>query len=324
MAASRYDTAGQANSGNTQTGFLAGGGSLSTTGSQTGNSNTQQQGTSNTTQSGTSNTRATTTQQTSTQNMTGSSLAALELLIQQLLGGGTQEMAAQRAQRQAEINNVSQTRAGYTKEAAFNDAQGLIAQTMRTTLESLLPGINRAAAGAGTSQNSMRALLTQRAAENAAQAASAQGLQAATAYGNINSSLSGVLANLTAPDNSTTNALLQALQTARGAVTNSSTTGTSNSTTNSDQTSNTNTSQNSNTNTNQQSNQTQSANGGRISNSGGGTTSGASNVDGLVYYGPQTSTLQMADSAARGSGTDIGTLLQLAGGGGGYEEQFKF
>lgn len=321
MATSRYDTPSSSRS-NTTGGILANGGTVNTNTNTSGQQGTTQQGVSQTDQSGTSTTNQKTSQTTNTQNMTGSSLAALNLLIQQLLGGGTQEMAQQQAQRQAEINNVTQSRAGYTKEAAFNDAQGLIAQTMQQTLQQLLPGINRAAAGAGTSQNSMRALLTQQAAEQAAQAGAAQGLTAAVNYGNINSSLSQVLQQLTQPNDAATTALLNALQIAKGAQISSTTTGNSTSTTNSDQTSQTQSQQQSNTNSNQNQNQTQVANVGKIGAGTGGTSSGNRNVDGLVYYGPQQSTLQVAQSAANASGTDLGTLLQLAGGS--VADQFTF
>lgn len=316
MATSRYDS--PTTTGSSRDLSTGGGGTLNTS----GNSSTQgnQSGNSDTQQSGNSHTEQNTSSSTSSQNMSGSSLAALELLIQQLLGGGTQEMAQQRAQRQGVTNQTVATQAGYTKEAAFNDAQGLMAQTMRTTLESLLPGINRAAAGAGTSQNSMRALLTQKAAEEAAQAASAQGLNAAVQYGNLNSNFASVLERLTTPDNSTTNALLQALNTARGAVTSSTTSGSS--ITDQQTDSSTQQQSQSNSNSNQQTNSNQTANGGRVSAGGGGSTTGnPTNVDGLVYYGPQTSTGSLQQTA-NNTGSTLDTLLQLAGGGGGGNDSF--
>lgn len=289
--------------------------------SQNGSQQTNTNQTTNTLSNQTSTTNS--TQHTNTQNMTGSSLAALELLIQQLLGGGTQDMAQQRAERQAEINNVSQTRAGYTKEAAFNDAQGLIAQTMRQSLEQLIPGINRAAQGAGTSQSSMRALLTQKAAENAAEAAAAQGMTAAVNYGNINANLSNVLEVLTRPDNTVTESLLAALNTARGAVQNTTTTGTSTTDTVGQQTQNT-TGQ-SNTNTNQNSSSYTGKNIGTDVYMGSRANTN-NNVDGLVYYGPQTSTLDLAARGAAGSDTSIADLLAAAGGnsGSGWSGGFSF
>jgi hypothetical protein len=300
MAASRYDTPSQLNS-NTSNQPQTLNQASTTSGNTTQNGQTAQNQQGSTSQTQTSN------QTTNTQNMSGSSLAALNLLIQQLLGGGTQEMAQQKAERQAEINNVQATRAGYTKDAAFNDAQGLIAQTLQQTLQQLIPGINRAAEGAGTSQSSMRALLTQQAQMQAANAASAQGLNAAVQYGNINTGLSGVLQNLTQPDNSVTQALLSALNTAKGATTSSTTSGT----TQTDGTSNVNTTGSS----SQQGTSNQNSNTSTGKNTGAGTTNNPTNVDGLVYYGPQTSTLDTASQAAAGSGTSLQTLLQLASGG---------
>lgn len=168
----------------------------------------------------TGTTNGTQTQNASTQNMDPSSLAALQTLIAQLLGGGTQAMAKDAAARKGEINTVQGQRAGYSKDAAFADAQGLMAQTMRRVMEQLIPSISRSAEGAGASQSSLRALLLQDAASKAAESASAQGLQAAQGYGQISTNMSQVLEALTRPDNSVTNALIQALGVAKGAVQN--------------------------------------------------------------------------------------------------------
>ena len=158
---------------------------------------------------------------TSTQNMDPQSLAALQLLIQQLMGGGTQAMANDIAARKGEVNAVKQQRAGYSKDAAFSDAQGLMAQTMRRAMEQLLPGILRGAQGAGASQSTMRALLLQDAANKAAESSAAQGLNASVQYGQIGANLSQVLEALTRPDQTVNNALMNALSIAKGAVTNS-------------------------------------------------------------------------------------------------------
>lgn len=169
----------------------------------------------------TGTTNGTQTQNASTQNMDPSSLAALQTLIAQLLGGGTQAMAKEQAARKGEVKTVQGQRAGYSKDAAFADAQGLMAQTMRRVMEQLIPSISRSAEGAGASQSSLRALLLQDAASKAAESASAQGLQAAQGYGQISTNMSQVLEALTRPDNSVTNALIQALGVAKGAVQNS-------------------------------------------------------------------------------------------------------
>jgi hypothetical protein len=84
---------------------------------------------------------------TNTQNMTGKSLAALELLIQQLLGGGTNQQARQMAKRQQEIQANQALRSDYTKEAAFADAQGAMNHLLQQAMESSLPALVRAAEG---------------------------------------------------------------------------------------------------------------------------------------------------------------------------------
>jgi len=179
------------------------------------------------------------TSQSSTQNMDPQSLAVLNALIKQLATGGTANMQEDRAAKQGEINTLTTNRVGYSKEAAFADAQGLMAQTMRQALEKLVPGINTGALGAGSSQSSMRALLTQRAAENAAEASSAQGLNAAVQYGGVANNMSSILANLIGQQDPATAALLQALNVAKGATVNtsgsSSQTGTSSTQTNQQQ-----------------------------------------------------------------------------------------
>lgn len=287
MATSRYAPVSAAPTSSTTSGNT----SSNTTGnsSTTGSSSTQ----------GSSLTQQDSNSTTQSQNMSGQSLAALELLIQQLLGGGTQDQAVQRAQRQGEIATNQASRGDYTKEAAFSDAQGLMAQTMRQTLEKLMPTINRAAAGAGTSQGSMRALLTQKAADEAAQAAAAQGLNAAVQYGGVNAGFSSILERLTQPDNTVTQSLLNALNIARGAVTTSSTEGSQTTATDSSQ----NTNSQSNTNTNQQTNT--NANQTTVTGSAGGRTTGDVQPTELVSFGP-------TQSAPTGTaGTTIDLLQQL-------------
>lgn len=154
-----------------------------------------------------------------TTNMTPEALAALNGLLQQLLGGGTQAQAVDRANRLAEIQSVQALRGNYTKDAAFADAQGAMAQQMRAVLEKLLPNIVRAAEGAGTSQNSMRALLLQDAATKAAESSGALGLKAAVDYGGLSGNYSQVLEGLTkAQQDPVMEALLQALGVSKGAV----------------------------------------------------------------------------------------------------------
>lgn len=194
MATSRYDTAAQT--------------------AATGNTNQTSSSTTNGSQTGTTNQ----TQTTDMANMSAEARAALEAYIAQLMGGGTQQMANDQAQRQNEINRTRALQAGYSKEAAFADAQGLISQTLRRALESQTATIVRAAEGAGTSQNAMRALLAQDAAQRAAESSSVAGLQAAGQYGQISSSLAGTLEALTRPNDTVADALAAAFNAAKGAV----------------------------------------------------------------------------------------------------------
>lgn len=151
-------------------------------------------------------------------NMDPSSMAALKLLIEQLLGGGTPAMALQNQQRQNAIQQVNNQIGEFSKVNAFSDAQGAMNQALQQAMEKALPSLVRSAEGAGTSANSMRALLTQDALTRASQAAAALGLDAATKYGTVGANLSNVLQTLTSGPDPVTAALLQALQIAKGDV----------------------------------------------------------------------------------------------------------
>lgn len=249
-------------------------------------------GTVNTSTNGTTNSTSTqnTSSNTNSTNMDPKSLAALQALIAQLMGGGTKQQVSDQVARKNEINNVTQQRAGYSKDAAFSDAQGLIAQTMQQALQQLIPSINRAAEGAGTSQSSVRALLLQDAAQKAAQSASVAGLGAATNYGQIATSLSGVLEALTRPNNDVSNALLNALGIAKGAVTNTNTTG--NSTTN--------------TVGSTQGNEVKTV-------APSGITTGQNNggaVNTMGYYGPSQTNEQIAMTASQTGTTSASDILR--------------
>lgn len=191
----------------------------------------------------TSSTDKTFNETVNTTNMDPASLAALKLLIQQLIGGGTQDLAQQKAQRQQEIQALQGQRSGFTKEAALADAQGAMGAMLRRALESALPTLVRSAEGAGTSANSMRALMTNDLATRAAEQAAALGLQNIGTYGGLTANLSSVLERLINAQDPVSAALLQALNISKGAVTNtnrsgseqSNTVATQNSTTNSTQ-----------------------------------------------------------------------------------------
>lgn len=137
---------------------------------------------------------------------------ALNVLLQQLLNGGTMEMQQAQAARGTEVNRTRAQQARYSPEAAFADAQGLMAQLMRQAMEKNVATITRSAEGAGTSANSMRALLTQDALTRAAESAAAQGLNASANYGQIGASLAGVLERLTQPDNAQMEGLLSTIR----------------------------------------------------------------------------------------------------------------
>ena len=292
---SRYSTpasgaASAADAGRQNSTTTTSGGSSTTGGSTT---ETSSSGTS--TRSGSSSTNTT--------NMTPSSLAALEALIRQLMSGGTPQQRADRQLKQGEIAGLQMSRQGYSKDAAFSDAKGLMAQQMRLTLEKLLPGINGASLGAGASQSSMRALLTQRAAENAAENAAAAGLGAAVNYGQVANGTSSVIANLIGQQDPVMGALINALSIAKGAVSNGRTTSTE--TTNS-------TGQE--TRTNSGSTNTTSP----TSQSTFYSPIGANNQmtlpqSSFVSYGPQKTDLDIARDNLAFTGTTADTLQQLAG-----------
>ena len=202
--------------------------------------NQPQSSTSQTTGSGTSqsNTNQSGTQNTTTQNMSPDMLAQLQVLIQQLMSGGTQQMATDNAARKGEINAVQAQRAGYSKDAAFADAQGAMSQQLRKAMESLIPSITRSAEASGASSSALRALLLQDASTRASESAAALGLNAATQYGGIANGMSGILEQLTQADPTQINALLNAFNIVKGSTVNSATTTTGQSSTTGSTTSN--------------------------------------------------------------------------------------
>lgn len=171
-------------------------------------------------------------------NMDPAALAALNALIQQLMGGGTQAMAQDKAKRQQEVQYLQGQRAGYSKEAAFSDAQGAMNALLQRALEEQMPTLVRSAEGAGTSANSMRALLTQNIANKAAESAALLGLQTASSYGGVATGMSNTLERLLAVEDPVTQALINALNVAKGATTSTTKTGTETGTQTQNQTSN--------------------------------------------------------------------------------------
>lgn len=144
--------------------------------------------------------------------------AIYELLmkaIQDYAGGGTSDYKAQRAQRNAEIDRTRTLSGDYSKSAAFSDAAALMAENLRKSLEANMPSISKAIQGAGTSASSMQGLLSQKLANESAQAASALGAEQAKSYGNISAQLQSILEALTRPDNSNGQILAQLLGVAK-------------------------------------------------------------------------------------------------------------
>ncbi len=139
---------------------------------------------------------------------------------------GTAAQQRQRAARDQEIERDRQFQGKYSKDAAFGDAQFLMNKAIHDALEQALPGITSASEGAGTSKGSMKALLTQRAAETGAREGGALGANLAVQYGGLNNQLAATLELLTRSDpNSPENMLLQAILGSKGIVQQGSTVG---------------------------------------------------------------------------------------------------
>jgi len=240
-----------------------------------------------TTNQNTVSNQSTSTNQKTT-NLSSAEQKQLDALIKMLMQGGTPAMRQSQAERQGVIQDTLNQQGQYSKSAAFGDAQGLISQQMRRTLEQLLPSINRAAEDAGSSGGALRALLLQDAANKAAESSSALGVQTAVNYGNISANLSSVLERLTQTDPTVVNALLGALNVAKGAT--STTVGTSN-TSGSSSTSGTTTQQNQ-TDTSQGSQQTTQYSPFSVSTPVGSSTS-------PTYFGPSVSDQAFNDQAAK-------------------------
>jgi hypothetical protein len=121
-------------------------------------------------------------------------------------------------QRQEEIETNRSVREDYSKESAFTDAQALMAQQLQESMQASLSGLTRAMEGAGASGSSLRALMTQQAAQEAAQRAAALGAQQAVSYGGISNDTSQILELLTRPDDAALQALVAAVAEKQRAV----------------------------------------------------------------------------------------------------------
>ena len=127
------------------------------------------------------------------------------------LSGAAGNLNQNQGARQEAIGAAQGTRDAYDKEAAFADAQGLMAAQLQQAMQESMGTLNRAAGGAGASQSSMMALLAQQAAQDAAQGAATLGAEQAVAYGQINNQSSNVLESLTRTDPTELNALISAV-----------------------------------------------------------------------------------------------------------------
>jgi len=168
------------------------------------------------------------TVQSSTQNMTSTALAALDSLILGLSGGkgGSANTAAANAIKNTEaqynrqILNAQQLQTDYSKSAAFADSQAAVTATLADALRQAMPTITAGIDSAGTSGSALSALPTQKAAADAAAEGAKLGLSAAIDYGNIAVAAGNSAAGLLQSGNPLVNALLESLNVAKGAVSN--------------------------------------------------------------------------------------------------------
>lgn len=200
-------------------------GPTSSSTSSSGFNNTQGGGssssssTSNTSGSKKETSKSTTNRTVKNQNMDDQSLAALQALIKQLAGGGTNEDKERLSSIRSEIGANQAQRGDYSKGAAFHDAEAAAAAQMHNALKQLLPTITAGIDSAGTSGSAMAALLSTEAAEATSRNAAQLKLDAAVNYGQIANQASGVIAELLKIDNPVNRQLLEALNIAKGAVT---------------------------------------------------------------------------------------------------------
>jgi hypothetical protein len=136
-----------------------------------------------------------------------------------IIKGGTEEQRAVSDARLQEIDRNRETQGKYSKEAAMADAQNLSSYFSRVLTEQQMPGILRGAEGSGASQGTTRALLTQQAIQRNSENAAKVGIDAASAYGQVNNQLASTLELLTRQDpNSISNQLLEAFNISKGMV----------------------------------------------------------------------------------------------------------
>lgn len=121
----------------------------------------------------------------------------LKGLINQFNNGGTEEYKKASAERADTLSFLDKSLQDYSKQGAFQDAGDLMAQSLRLSQEKNMPAIQKAMEGAGTSAGSMQALLSNKFALEASQAAGALGATQASEYGRIAASMLNTRAGLT-------------------------------------------------------------------------------------------------------------------------------
>jgi hypothetical protein len=214
---SRYDATPFGTDGATRTGAVDN--RVVSSGNSTESSSQNQSGTQN--QAGTS---TTTTNQVQT-NLDARTIALLNTLLSRLNGEAGRDLNARRDQ----LAFLGDAQSDYSKNQAFVDAQALISQGMRRSLEQMLPGIRAATEGAGSSGGALQALLMQDAAQRAAESGGALGVQTATQYGQVSGNFANLFNTLLSSAPGSVEALLQAANVLKGAVTTTTGTQTTNS-----------------------------------------------------------------------------------------------
>lgn len=187
--------------------------------SSTASTQQQQSQDTNTTTSNQSNVsvNASVTDTGSTQNTTDQALAALNNLIVQMQAGGSPQQKQQASAAQQLIQGLQNQRASIQYDPAQVAAQQQVLQQQLT--DTILPQISGAQEAAGQGQTALGAILAQNAA---AQTAISQQLLAQEAQKVVQDQLNAVdqllLAATTAPDQNI-ETLLQALESAKGVIT---------------------------------------------------------------------------------------------------------
>ena len=176
---------------------------------------------------GTSSSKTNTNQSQVSDYMDPTGRAALTELINSLLNGTNKVANQYRDARLSEIKTNQSARGDYTKSNAFADAQNAMNANLAKALEQAMPTLTAGIDAAGTSGSAMQALLTQQAAESAAQNAAELGLNAAISYGQIQAGFGDILERLTAEGDPAVNQLLQALNISKGSMENTRSSGTS-------------------------------------------------------------------------------------------------